>query len=449
LWWSREGTGFAECRRHGLLYQPDVLGDCGIPIWGATIYFQGRERSLGEIAVRLIEHEAKLILRARGFEIPRGILVRTAEEIDHALAAVPLPVMVKAQVPIGGRGNAGAVVRAADATAARGAIIRLLGSSVRGYPVEGVLLETFLDVHREFYVGFTYDPAGKQAILLASAAGGVDVEVRARTEGEPMTRRAVVVRRELYGFEGREVAAALGLEGRNLVGFGSALQRGWDSFLGLDCTLLEINPLALTADGRFVVADARLEVDDDALFRQERLEKSYGIPRREASGRLPTALERQAAEIDGLDHRGVAGRVIEFDGDLGLLIGGGGASLTAFDAIRRHGGRPANYSEVGGNPSVRKVAALTRLLLAQPRVARLAVIMNVVSNTRVDLIARGVIQGILEAGREPAATIAVFRVPGSWEEEGIKLLRRYGVAFCDRRVSIDEAARLAVRASRA
>ncbi len=394
--------------------------------------------------VRLLEHEAKQILRARGFEIPRGILLRTADEIDYALAAVPLPAMAKAQVPVGGRGKAGAVVRVADAAAARETVVRLLGGSVRGYPVEGVLLEESLGVQREFYVGFTYDPASKQAILLASAAGGVEVEARTRSAGERMVRRAADVRRELYGFEGREVAAALGLEGRDLLGFASALQLGWDSFLALDCTLLEINPLVLTTEGRFVAADACLEVDDDARFRQERLEKSYGIPRREASGRLPTALERQAAEIDALDHRGVAGRVIEFDGDLGLLIGGGGASLTAFDAIRRHGGRPANYSEVGGNPSVRKVAALTRLLLAQPRVARLAVIMNVVSNTRVDLIARGVIKGILEAGRDPAATLAVFRVPGSWEEEGVKVLRRYGVGFADRRVSIDEAARLAV-----
>jgi succinyl-CoA synthetase beta subunit/citryl-CoA synthetase large subunit len=130
--------------------------------------------------------------------------------------------------------------------------------------------------------------------------------------------------------------------------------------------------------------------------------------------------------------------------DLGLLIGGGGASLTAFDAIKRHGGRPANYCEIGGNPSVHKVAELTKLLLSRPGVNRIAVIMNVVSNTRVDLIARGVIKGILEAGRDPARTIAVFRVPGSWEDEGLKILQRYGVAFSDRTVSIDEAARRAV-----
>jgi succinyl-CoA synthetase beta subunit len=216
------------------------------------------------------------------------------------------------------------------------------------------------------------------------------------------------------------------------------------AFLALDCTLLEINPLALTDAGAFVLVDAHVEIDEDALYRQRHLETTHGIPRREASGRIPTEFERLAAAVDALDHRGVAGRVIEFPGDLGLLIGGGGASLTAFDAIKRHGGRPANYCEIGGNPSVRKISELTKLILSRPGVKRVAVISNVVSNTRVDLFARGVIKGILEIGMDPAQTIAVFRVPGSWEEEGFTILRRYNVPHCDRTVSIDEAARRAV-----
>ena len=136
--------------------------------------------------------------------------------------------------------------------------------------------------------------------------------------------------------------------------------------------------------------------------------------------------------------------MIEFDGNLALLIGGGGASLAAFDAIRRHGGRPANYCEIGGNPTVLKVKELTKLLLSKPGVEKIAVIMNVVSNTRVDLVARGVIKGVLELGRDPAKTIAVFRNPGAWEEEGYKILARYGVPYWGRAVSIDEAAKEAV-----
>lgn len=353
--------------------------------------------------------------------------------------------MVKAQVPIGGRGKAGAVVRVEDARAARDAAERLLCGQVRGYPVEALLVEEAVSNQREFFLAVTYDTVEKQAILLASSAGGVDVESLSRSLPEGIVRRVLDVRRGLHEFEARQIAAKVGLAGRDLMGFAEVVRRAADAFLELDCTLLEINPLALTAGGRFVVIDVHLEVDEDALYRQEHLEKMYRIPRREASGRAPTEFERRAAEVDGIDHRGVAGRVIEFDGDLGLLIGGGGASLTAFDAIRRHGGRPANYCEIGGNPSVRKVAELTKLILSRPGVERMAVIMNVVSNTRVDLIARGVIKGTLEAGRDPASTIAAFRVPGSWEEEGFTLLRKYGVKFCDRGVSIDEAARRAVK----
>jgi len=162
----------------------------------------------------------------------------------------------------------------------------------------------------------------------------------------------------------------------------------------------------------------------------------------------PTDFERRAAEIDNLDHRGVAGRVIEFEGTLGLIIGGGGASLTAFDAVQQHGGKPANYCEIGGNPSVLKVKELTKHILSKPNVEKIAVIMNVVSNSRVDLVARGIVKGILEAGKVPSEAVAVFRVPGAWEEEGFKILSKYGVPYCDRSTSIDEAAKMAVEATK-
>jgi succinyl-CoA synthetase beta subunit/citryl-CoA synthetase large subunit len=123
---------------------------------------------------------------------------------------------------------------------------------------------------------------------------------------------------------------------------------------------------------------------------------------------------------------------------LGLLIGGGGASLTTMDALFNAGLKPANYCEIGGNPSVWKVKELTKLILRQPQVKKLAVIMNVVSNTRVDLVARGVIKGVLESGREPSEAITVFRIPGSWEDEGQAILRHDGVRSCGRETSIDQ-----------
>jgi succinyl-CoA synthetase beta subunit/citryl-CoA synthetase large subunit len=140
----------------------------------------------------------------------------------------------------------------------------------------------------------------------------------------------------------------------------------------------------------------------------------------------------------------VAGNVTEFDGNLGLVIGAGGGSLTLFDAVRRYGGKPANYCEIGGNPSVSKAKNLTKLVLSKPGVDKIAVMMSIVSNTRVDIVARGVIAACLELGFDPAEKIAVFRIPGAWEEEGFKILDKYGVEYFDRTVSMHEAARRAV-----
>ena len=126
------------------------------------------------------------------------------------------------------------------------------------------------------------------------------------------------------------------------------------------------------------------------------------------------------------------------------MIGAGGGSLTLFDAVRGAGGSPADYCEVGGNPSVRKTAALTQLIVSKPGVEKIAVMMNVVSNTRVDIMARGVVKGVIDAGFDPAEKIAIFRIPGSWEEEGFAILRRYGVEYVDRTVSMHEAAGRAV-----
>jgi len=144
---------------------------------------------------------------------------------------------------------------------------------------------------------------------------------------------------------------------------------------------------------------------------------------------------------DGLDD--VAGRVVEFDGNLGLVIGAGGGSLTIFDAVQKYGGKPANYCEIGGNPSVNKAMELTKLILSKPGVEKIAVIMNVVSNTRADIVARGVIKGVVESGQDPAEKISIFRIPGSWEADAFKILGKYGVEYCDRSVSMHEAARRA------
>ncbi len=393
--------------------------------------------------MRLFEHEAKALFRRAGLEAPRGLLAETPAEAITASAELGPRVVVKGQVRSGGRARAGAVRFAEGASEVGEAARAVLGTRVAGQAVANLLIEEALPVEQERYLGIVYDDRFRGPAAVASLAGGIDVEAEAATAA----RVPLSTLDPTQDFRLKEAVASLGLSGTELVQLTGVLARLWRLFTERDLLLAEINPLARTADGRWVALDARAELDDDALFRQADTLRDLGIDPATRSDREASALELEAARIDRSDHRGVAGRVVQFEGSLALLIGGGGASLTAFDAVRARGGRPANYCEIGGNPSVRKVAALTRLLLRQPGIERIAVIMNVVNNTRADLIARGVIRGCLDAGLEPARAIAVFRVPGAWEEECAVLLRHYGVAACDRTVSIDEAAAMAVAAA--
>jgi succinyl-CoA synthetase beta subunit/citryl-CoA synthetase large subunit len=389
--------------------------------------------------MRLLEYESKEILAKKGIPTPAGIIISSPGPIS-----LPPPVVIKAQIPVGGRQKAGGVVGALDQKEAESKVEQMLFSTVRGYRVNKVLVEEKLDVAQEFYLGITYDTVAKKPVAIFSAEGGVDIEQLAEQEPEKVQKRHFSVRTGLPEYTAREMISQANITGRPLLGLSNIFSLLATTFLENDATIAEINPLAQTKDGKRVALDCHLEIDDDALYRNPGIAKKEKDLHRVEGGRMTSDFEKKATEIDNLDQRGVAGRLIEFDGNLGLIIGGGGASLTAFDAVQRHGGHPANYCEIGGNPSVLKTRELTKHILSKPGVEKIAVIMNVVSNTRVDLIARGVIKGILEVGKNPSETLCVFRVPGAWEEEGFKILSQYGVDYCDRSVSIDEAARKAV-----
>jgi succinyl-CoA synthetase beta subunit len=389
--------------------------------------------------MRLLEHESKEILGRYNILLPKGELVGSAQELK-----MDGPVMLKAQIPLGGRGKSGGVIEASSIKEAKDKIEQLLSTPIRGYMARKILVEEKIDIAQEFFMSITYDTVAKEPLLIFSQEGGVDIEGLATTQPEKIQKDWFTVRGRLPQYRAREILSEAGISGRMLLGLGAILSSLADIFLDVDATVVEMNPLALSRDGKLVALDCHLEIDDDALYRHRDLAKKLAHGDRYEGGRKSTDFERKAAEIDNLDHRGVAGRMIEFDGSMGLIIGGGGASLTAFDAVIQHGGKPANYCEIGGNPSVLKVKELTKHILSKKSVEKIAIIMNVVSNTRVDLVARGIVKGILESGQVPSETVAVFRVPGAWEEEGFKILSKYGVPYCDRSVSIDEAAKMAV-----
>ncbi len=358
---------------------------------------------------------------------------------------VGLPVVLKAQTPFGGRGNVGAVRFAVTVDQAVIAAKALFGMDLRGTTVDVISIEPRLNYDREFYVGITWDTVAKLPVALLSLAGGVDVE---SAHSDQVAREPFDPWTGLAPYKAREMAAEVGLRGKTLVEVGEVLAKLSRAFLACDGITMEINPLVVTEDEELIGLDARVEIEDEAVYRQRERLEPLGELTITAAGRPPTPLELEAQRIDARDHRGVAGRVVEFDGDLALLIGGGGASLTVFDAIKAHGGSPANYCEVGGNPTEEKVAAITSLLLSKPGVKRMAVIMNVVNNTRADVIARGVLMGVKGAGRTPAETISLFRVPGNWETEAREIMEAAGVEVYGREMSLDAAARFAVERNR-
>jgi succinyl-CoA synthetase beta subunit/citryl-CoA synthetase large subunit len=308
-----------------------------------------------------------------------------------------------------------------------------------------VLVDARAAIEQEYYVGVIYDGVRKLPTFVFSDMGGIDIEEVAESHPDRIGRGHFSTVLPHMDFRAKDVVAQVGITGRDLTRLTPILSRLAQLFVKYGMTLAEINPLARLEDGSFVAVDAHMDMETEARPRQRELLEELGVADEETrEAREPTPFEIEGERIDAADHRGVAGNVTEFDGDLGLVIGAGGGSLTLFDAVQTHGGRPANYCEIGGNPSVSKACNLTKLVLQKPGVERIAVMMSTVSNTRVDIVARGVIKACMELGHDPAEKIAIFRIPGAWEEEGFKILDRYGVEYCDRTVSMHEAARRAV-----
>ncbi|HEX6130414.1 MAG TPA: ATP-grasp domain-containing protein [Actinomycetota bacterium] len=395
--------------------------------------------------MRFYEYEAKALFARHGTPLLRGRVARTADEARAIAAELGGPLVLKSQVLTGGRMKAGGVKFAETPDEAREAAAAILALEIKGQKPKGVLVEERAPLAQEYYAAVTWDGRRKRPVIVFSDMGGIDVEEVAETHPEHVARHHISTLLPFSAFHAKEAIASTGVTGTDLTRLAPIVATLVEVFLRYDLTLAEINPLGKTTDGRFLVLDGHVDMEGDAREKHAALLDELGIDRDDTrEARPPTDFEIRGAQVDASDHRGVAGNVREFDGDLGLIIGAGGGSLTLFDAVRKHGGRPANYCEIGGNPSVKKACELTKLILSKPGVEKIAVMMNVVSNTRVDIVARGVIKGCVESGRDPATTIAIFRIPGAWEDDGFQILRKYGVEYCDRTVSMYEAAGRAV-----
>jgi succinyl-CoA synthetase beta subunit/citryl-CoA synthetase large subunit len=395
--------------------------------------------------MRFFEFEAREVIKRAGIPVTDYGFTTDPAQARKIAERIGGPTVIKSQVLSGGRMKAGGVKFADTPEQAESYARDILALEIGGHMPRGVLVDPKAEVEQEYYAGVVWDGTRKQPVMIFSPVGGIDIEQVAEEQPEKVGRRHFSNILAFSEFQAKEAIASTGVTGSALNKLVPIVTRLAKVFVENDMTLAEINPLGRLTDGSFVALDAHMEMENEARGRHKQLLADLGVGVQETrQAREATPFELAGEQVDATDHRGVAGNVTEFDGDLGLVIGAGGGSLTLFDAVRAHGGKPANYCEIGGNPSVAKACGLAKLVLGKPGVDKIAVMMSIVSNTRVDIVARGVIKACLELGYNPGEKIAIFRIPGAWEEEGFKILARYGVDYADRSVSLNEAARRAV-----
>jgi succinyl-CoA synthetase beta subunit/citryl-CoA synthetase large subunit len=393
--------------------------------------------------MRFYEFEAKQLLKKHRIPLVQSELAKTADEVEKIASNIGGPFILKPQAIAPGLAAASAK-EAADPAGAKAAAGELLGLDDGGRKPNGILVEARPAGEAVYSLSFTYDGTTKRPVIAASDMAG-KIDDLGDTHPDRIVRRHFSALYPFSDYIAKELAKALSLEGNDLKRMTRIVSGLARLFLEYDLADLDITSLVKLGDGSFAVLDVEADLEIEARHRQRPMLDELGFAKDDLRQvREPTEFELEGARIDAEDLRGIISPIAEFDGNIGLVIGAGGGSLTLTDAVRKHGGRPANYAAIGGNPSVDKARRLTKLVLSKPGVEKIAVMSNVVSNTRADLVARGVIKGITELGFEPADKILIFRVPGAWESDAAKILQKYGIEYCDRSVSISEAARRAV-----
>jgi succinyl-CoA synthetase beta subunit len=375
--------------------------------------------------LKLLEYEAKEYFRKYEIPTPRGRMVTTPREAREYAAGLGKPVVVKAQLTVGGRGKAGGVRFADTPEEAAEAAEALLGMSIKGLTVERVYVEEKLSILNEIYLGVTVDRRNKAYVVLASGEGGMEIEEVAALTPERIVRHVVDPVHGLRSYHANLVAKRLGYGGRKMRQLATIVESLYRLALEMDAELTEINPLAEIEDG-FTAADARLNVDNNALFRhrelEERLLESY-------KGEL-TEREMEARS-QGLTY-------VELDGDIGVIGNGAGLTMATLDTVMLHGGRAANFLDLGGGATSERISEAAEFVLRDERTKTLLV--NVLGGiTRCDDMAEGVVAAWREVAVEKPV---VVRMMGTNEEEGRRILKEAGIETLD---SMEEAADLAVK----
>ena len=391
---------------------------------------------------RVLESIGKELLRKNGVPAPEFSVATSPEEARAAAEKIGFPVVIKALITVGKRGKAGAVKFADSPEEAEKIAREILSMTVRNFPVDKLLVEEKLDIVQELYLSLTYDATHMAPVIIASSEGGVDIEEIARSNPEKILKHYVNILDGFHDYQAKEIWSQLGVKGKSLQKATAVLAKLYNVFIKYDATVLEINPLAITSDGNAVAAAILMGVNDDALYRQPDLASRVEVGS-DGSWRPLTELEKQMIEVDRTEaYRGTA-RYTEMEGgNIGFFCGGGGGSLISYDALLRFGGKPANYTEFGGNPPEIKVKGLVKGVMSKPGVKGFYMNMNITNNTQTDIVARGIVGAFKELNLNPAEFPAVVRLAGINDPEAKKICAKAGIEYYGDDITMEDAARI-------
>jgi succinyl-CoA synthetase beta subunit len=354
--------------------------------------------------VKIHEYQAKELLRKYSVPTPRGEVADTPEQVREIAERFGGLVAVKAQVHVGGRGKAGGIKVAKTPDEAEEKAKQILGMDIKGLTVNKVLVEEGIDIKEEYYLGIIVDREAQRNAVMVSSAGGMDIEEVAAETPEKIARAWIYPGQTLHAFQIKDLLFEAGINPAAMKEASRFLKALYDCYSAVDATLAEINPLVVTGDGKVLAADAKIDIDDSAMFRHPDLE-----------------VYRESSEDDALDaeaqRRGI--NYVHLDGEVGIIGNGAGLVLATLDEVKRAGGNPANFLDIGGGAQADQVANSLDLVLKDPKVK--GVVFNIFGGiTRGDEVANGILEGVKRLG---VTVPIVVRLTGTNEEEGRALLQ--------------------------
>jgi len=378
--------------------------------------------------LKLFEYEAKNILAKYGIPTPRGGLAANPSQAREVTSKLKPPLAVKAQVLVAGRGKAGGILFANSIGEAEKAAAKLLSMQIKGIPVKSVWIEEKIQIEKELYFGITTDRFNQSYVAIASAVGGMEIEEIATKAPEKIIRFLINPQHGFRSFHARQMARKMGYVGNQLSELGRIFERLYCVSIDYDAELIEMNPLVETVDGKFVAADARIILDDNALFRHQEYKERLLEGESELT---PQDIEATKNDLT----------YVKLDGDIGVIGNGAGLVMATLDTIQYYGGKPADFLDVGGGAPAEKIATALKIVLSDPKVK--ALFINILGGiTRCDEVARGILEAKAKIGTTKPT---VIRLVGTNEDEGKRILTEAGVHVLE---SMEEAAQRIIEISK-